>query len=194
MNWDDAGWADERADPLSRPGTMPETDIIDLLMRQHTRIRELVDEVERYRGAERRNALARLTKEISIHEAAEREIVHAYARHRLAGGASIVAERLKEEDEAVRLLHGLGGLDPGSPEFAAGFERFRTALFAHFAAEERYEFSLLRAAMSEEDRRTMAVSVQAAETMAALAAEPAPGTPPAEGLGAAGDRRGFPTV
>ena len=69
---------------------------------QHTRIRELVDEVERYRGAERRNALARLTKEISIHEAAEREIVHAYARHRLAGGAILLGGKRRPRGPARR--------------------------------------------------------------------------------------------
>ncbi|MBP2705899.1 hemerythrin domain-containing protein [Microbispora sp. RL4-1S] len=153
---------------------MKENDVIDLLLRQHTIIRELFDEVDRHQGEERKRVFSRLVRLLAVHETAEEEIVHPYARRKLVDGADIVDSRLEEEREAKEMLCRLDDMDVTTPEFAQELNRLRTAVFAHAAAEERYEFSELKAATSEGERRAMAVGVKAAEAMAPT--HPHPGT------------------
>ena len=153
-------------DRQSRPETMRENDVIDLLMKQHTLIRELFDEVDRCQGEERKESFCRLVRLLAVHETAEEEIVHPYARRKLVGGDTIVDDRLREEEEAKEMLSRLDDMDVTTAEFSQGLERLRAAVFAHAAAEERYEFSELRASTSEGERRAMAVGVRAAEAIA----------------------------
>lgn len=150
----------------TRPETMQEKDVIDLLLHQHTLIRELFDEVDRSRGEERKEAFSRLVRLLAVHETAEEMIVHPYARRKLVGGETIVDNRLQEEEEAKEMLSRLDDMDVTSPEFSQELERLRAAVFAHAAAEERYEFSELKAGTSEAERRSMAMGVKAAEAMA----------------------------
>lgn len=158
----------------TRPETMEENDVIDLLLRQHSLIRNLFDEVDRCRGEERKEAFSRLVRLLAVHETAEEEIVHPYARNKLVGGDSIVDSRLQEEEEAKEMLSRLDGMDVTTPEFTQELERLRAAVFAHAAAEERYEFAELKATTSAAERRSMAVGVKAAEAMAPT--HPHPGT------------------
>ncbi|GAA0366408.1 hemerythrin domain-containing protein [Microbispora corallina] len=161
-------------DRKTTPEVMQENDVIDLLVRQHTLIRDLFDEVARCEGDERREAFSRLVRLLAVHETAEEEIVHPYARRKLVGGDTIVDNRLQEEEEAKEMLSRLDDMDAASPEFMRELDRLRAAVFAHAAAEERYEFSELKAATSEGERRAMAVGVKAAEAMAPT--HPHPGT------------------
>ncbi|GIH68893.1 hemerythrin domain-containing protein [Sphaerimonospora thailandensis] len=162
-------------DRQTRPETMQENDVIDLLLRQHSLIRDLFDEVDRCRGDERKEAFSRLVRLLAVHETAEEEIVHPFARRKLVGGDNIVDSRLQEEAEAKEMLSRLDDMDVTTPEFTQELERLRAAVFAHAAAEERYEFAELKAATSEAERRSMAVGVKAAEAMAPT--HPHPGGP-----------------
>ncbi|WP_433499945.1 hemerythrin domain-containing protein [Sphaerimonospora sp. CA-214678] len=162
-------------DRQTRPETMRENDVIDLLLRQHSFIRDLFDEVDRCRGEERKEAFSRLVRLLAVHETAEEEIVHPYARRKLVGGDAIVDSRLQEEEEAKEMLSRLDDMDVMTPQFTQELERLRAAVFAHAAAEERYEFAELKAATSEAERRAMAVGVKAAEAMAPT--HPHPGGP-----------------
>ncbi|MEZ0073830.1 hemerythrin domain-containing protein [Planotetraspora sp. GP83] len=161
-------------DRQTPPELMKENDVIELLMRQHVLIRELFDEVDRGQGDERREAFSRLVRLLAVHETAEEEIVHPYARRKLVGGDTIVDNRLHEEEEAKEMLSRLDDMDVTTPEFSQELERLRAAVFAHAAAEERYEFSELKAATTEAERRAMGVGVKAAEAMAPT--HPHPGT------------------
>jgi hemerythrin superfamily protein len=161
-------------DRQTTPELMHENDVIDLLIHQHTLIRELFDEVGKTRGRDRQEAFSRLVRLLAVHETAEEEIVHPYARRKLIGGDTIVDNRLQEEEEAKEMLSRLDDMDVTKPEFAEELERLRAAVFAHAAAEERYEFSELRAATTEAERRAMAVGVKAAEAIAPT--HPHPGT------------------
>ncbi|MCT9928947.1 hemerythrin domain-containing protein [Planotetraspora sp. A-T 1434] len=161
-------------DRETTPGVTKEHDVIELLIRQHVQIRELFDEVDRGQGDQRREAFSRLVRLLAVHETAEEEIVHPYARRKLVGGDTIVDNRLHEEEEAKEMLARLDDMDVTTPEFSQELERLRAAVFAHAAAEERYEFSELKAATTEGERRAMAVGVKAAEAMAPT--HPHPGT------------------
>ncbi|NRQ36251.1 hemerythrin domain-containing protein [Nonomuraea sp. NN258] len=155
------------------------SDVIDLLVAQHGRIRDLFDEVEQAHDGDRAERLRRLVGLLAVHETAEEEIVHPYARRRLDGGDAVVADRLREENQAKRLLADLdrGGVD--HPDFASNLARLRAAVTAHARGEERYEFARLRASTSAAERRAMAVAVRAAEALAPT--HPHPGTESAAG-------------
>jgi hemerythrin superfamily protein len=148
------------------PELMKEGDVVDLLIHQHALIREMFDEVEHAPSDQRAEPFRRLVRMLAVHETAEEEIVHPYARRKLVDGDTIVDNRLQEEEEAKEMLSRLDDMDVTTAEFSQELERLRAAVFAHAAAEERYEFSELKASTSEAERKAMAVGVKAAEAMA----------------------------
>ncbi|MEV4374646.1 hemerythrin domain-containing protein [Nonomuraea sp. NPDC049637] len=148
------------------PEKMAETDVIDLLLAQHAMIRDLFDEVEQAPAGQRGEAFTRLVRLLAVHETAEEEIVHPYARHKIDGGDAVVDDRLAEENEAKRLLTELDEGGPDAPGFAEKLAVLRAAVEAHARSEERYEFTQLRGRTSQAERRGMAAGVKAAEAMA----------------------------
>ncbi|MFJ8692468.1 hemerythrin domain-containing protein [Streptomyces roseolilacinus] len=141
-------------------------DVVSLLMRQHGDIRNLFDEVESATGEERRDAFHRLVRLLAVHETAEEEVVHPFARRNLPGGDQVVDERLAEEREAKEVLASLEKADPDSPDFAERLRALRTAVQEHARAEERYEFTHIRRSGDAGRLAAMARGVKAAEAMA----------------------------
>jgi hypothetical protein len=156
------------------PETMGETDVIDLLLAQHAMIRDLFDEVEQAPAGRRGEAFTRLVRLLAVHETAEEEIVHPYARRTIDGGDAVVEDRLAEENEAKELLMRMDEAGPDSPDFMQNLLMLRAAVEAHARSEERYEFTQLRGHTSDAERRGMAAGVKAAEAMAPT--HPHPGT------------------
>ncbi|MFF3444287.1 hemerythrin domain-containing protein [Streptosporangium sp. NPDC002721] len=157
------------------PELMGENDVVDLLMRQHTMIRDLFDEVEESpTGAQRAEAFERLVRLLAVHETAEEEVVHPYARLTIPNGDEVVRERLAEEREAKQMLAELEGMGTGHPGFSARLQVLRAAVLAHARAEECHEFAQLRARTSVAERRALAAGVKAAEALAPT--HPHPGT------------------
>ncbi|MEV4016007.1 hemerythrin domain-containing protein [Nonomuraea angiospora] len=156
------------------PETMGESDVIDLLLAQHAMIRDLFDEVEQATPDERGEAFTRLVRLLAVHETAEEEIVHPYARLKIDGGDAVVDDRLAEERQAKELLQQLDQAGPAAPDFAEKLAVLRAAVEAHARSEERYEFTQLRGHTTEAERRSMALGVKAAEAMAPT--HPHPGT------------------
>ncbi|MBE1585362.1 hemerythrin domain-containing protein [Nonomuraea angiospora] len=158
----------------TRPETMGENDVIDLLLAQHAMIRNLFDEVEQAAPDRRGEAFTRLVRLLAVHETAEEEIVHPYARLKIEGGDAVVDDRLAEENHAKELLQQMDQAGPEAPDFAEKLAVLRAAVEAHARSEERYEFPQLRGHTSEAERRSMALGVKAAEAMAPT--HPHPGT------------------
>jgi hemerythrin superfamily protein len=141
-------------------------DVIELLRFQHEQIRELFDLVGTSTGRAREEAFHRLVRLLAVHETAEEEIVHPVARRALPGGEEIVADRLAEERSAKQELTALYGMDTGEPEFLARLDRLSRDVQEHARAEEREEFSRLRDAFTDVQRRALASAVKAAEAVA----------------------------
>lgn len=151
---------------MSRPETMPARDVVDLLVHQHSQIRDLFDEVESTLGAERRDAFGRLVRLLAVHETAEEEIIHPLARRVLPGGAEIIEDRLAEERAAKEQLARLERMNPDSPQFLTQLDKLRIAVLTHARAEERYEFHRIRARLGEAQLRGLATAVKLAEAIA----------------------------
>lgn len=143
-----------------------EGDVVTLLLKQHERIRALFDEVERHEGEARRDAFDRLVRTLTVHETAEEEIVHPYARRHLDRGETVVEDRLQEENEAKRMLARLERMDPHEPDFMRQLEKLREDVTAHAESEERYEFACLQDVTDQRERRGLAAGMKAAEAMA----------------------------
>jgi hemerythrin superfamily protein len=151
---------------MSRPQTMPAGDVVDLLVHQHSQIRDLFEAVENSLGPARRDAFDRLVRLLAVHETAEEEIIHPMARRTLPGGDEIVDDRLAEERNAKRKLARLEEMDPDSRAFLTQLDELRITVLTHARAEERYEFHRLRAELSQAQRRGLAAAVRVAESIA----------------------------
>ncbi|MGW7465410.1 hemerythrin domain-containing protein [Streptomyces xantholiticus] len=143
-----------------------DTDVLALLMRQHGDIRNLFDEVEATTGEERRDAFRRLVRLLAVHETAEEEVVHPFARRSIPGGEQVVEDRLAEEKAAKETLVALDDLDTDDPKFMPRLMKLRTEVQEHARAEERYEFAHIRRSTDATQLSAMAKAVKAAEVMA----------------------------
>jgi hemerythrin superfamily protein len=151
---------------MDRPQVMPEGDVVDLLIHQHSQIRDLFDEVENTLGEARKNAFDRLVRLLAVHETAEEEIIHPLARRVLPGGEEIVDDRLEEERQAKEKLARLESMDPETPQFLSELDKLRIAVLTHARAEERYEFQRIRDELGDTQRRGLAAAVKIAEAIA----------------------------
>ncbi|WP_308169992.1 hemerythrin domain-containing protein [Acrocarpospora catenulata] len=148
------------------PEGMGERDVVELLMAQHRRIKEMFNEVEQASPADRGEAFTRLVRILAVHETAEEEIVHPFSRNKIENGDRVVDDRLAEEHRAKLLLQELDQAGPSAPDFMERLRQLRTAVEAHADSEEQYEFGELRAKTTESERHMLAVGVKAAEALA----------------------------
>lgn len=151
---------------MDRPKVMPEGDVVDLLIHQHSQIRDLFDEVENTLGQDRKNAFDRLVRLLAVHETAEEEIIHPLARRTLPGGEEIVDDRLEEEHKAKEKLARIESMDLETPQFLTELDELRIAVLTHARAEERYEFQRIRDELGDAQRRGLAAAVKIAEAIA----------------------------
>ncbi|MFI5684285.1 hemerythrin domain-containing protein [Streptomyces sp. NPDC051636] len=154
--------------------TTEHTDVVELLKEQHARIRHLFDEVVNTRGEERKQNFHDLVRLLAVHETAEEEVVHPFARTNIDGGELVVKDRVEEEEQAKQALSRLDDMDPDSPEFLDRFAVLRQDVLAHAENEERYEFAHFARVADRGRLETLARAVQAAEALAPT--RPHPGT------------------
>jgi hemerythrin superfamily protein len=148
--------------------------VVDLLLRQHKEIRSLFAKVDKATGKARQEAFDQLRHLLAVHETAEEEIVHPFARTTIGNGARIIDARLKEENEAKHLLQDLEKADVGSPEFDQIFGRLHKAVEEHAEHEERLEFPEIAKKSTPQQLKGMQAAVRAAEAVAPT--HPHPGT------------------
>ncbi|MER5449083.1 hemerythrin domain-containing protein [Streptomyces sp. NPDC002766] len=150
------------------------TDVVELLKEQHTRIRELFDEVANTKGGDRKRHFHDLVRLLAVHETAEEEVVHPFARKNIDGGELVVKDRIEEEEKAKQALSRLDDMDPDSPEFLDEFAALRQDVLAHADNEERYEFAHFARIADRGKLEALARAVRAAEALAPT--RPHPGT------------------
>lgn len=146
--------------------TEPANHVIDLLLRQHEEVRGLFGEIETATGDARIAAFDRLRRLLAVHETAEEEIVHPFARRAIDGGAEIVEARLAEENKAKEMLAELEDIGPDGAGFGPKLTALRTAVLDHAEHEERDEFPYIEKQATQQQLAGMARAVQAAEALA----------------------------
>ncbi|NKZ05620.1 hemerythrin domain-containing protein [Actinomadura latina] len=141
-------------------------NVVDLLRAQHDEIRRLASTVENSTGTIRKDAFDQLRELLAVHETAEEEVVHPFARRAIGDGSHLVDDRLEEENKAKGALSELEKMDTDSPEFLEKFSKFHRDVEAHASHEEKEEFPRIRQEATPEQMRGMAKAVHAAEAAA----------------------------
>lgn len=142
------------------------SDVVSFLKEQHQDIKALLERVITSQGRARTEAFNALRRTLAVHETAEEEIVHPVARRTLPNGDSVVAARLKEENEAKKALAALEKLDVDSAEFRTQFQRLSANVIAHAAAEETEEFAGLVTKLDASALDRMRKAAEFAESVA----------------------------
>lgn len=124
--------------------------VVAFLEEQHTRIKEILPSVLQATGPERATAFALVRQTLAIHEAFEQVVVHPHARQDTSG--DVVAERIKEEEEAAKALASLEKLDVDDKEFHDAYAAFMLEVIEHAEHEEHEEFDELSHEFSEDER------------------------------------------
>jgi hemerythrin superfamily protein len=149
-------------------GTMINTgsDVVAFLKGQHEEIKALFNQVDATEDDERAEAFFALRRLLAVHETAEEEIVHPVARRVLPDGQAVVATRLREENEAKKVLSSLESLELDSAEFDTQFAMFAASVIAHAESEEREEFERLADHLDQRQLEAMRKAVKLAESIA----------------------------
>ena len=112
---------------------------IRLLEKDHRKVESLFD---RYRTASdgKREIIGDITRELSIHMAAEEKEFYPVIRKAIPEGASLVEDAVKEHEEAKGLLAELAKLDLGTFDMDAKVATLRKAIEHHVKDEEEEIF------------------------------------------------------
>lgn len=156
-----------------RSGMAP--DVVDLLERQHGQIRRLFRKAA-VPGPTRPAAFAELRRMLAVHEAAEESHVHPVTKKVVKGGKKLVSARLEEEKAAKQLLRKLEKVGPGGDGYLPLLKQLRAAVLSHAKREEKQEFPLLRAAVTETRRRSLGLESKVTEALAPTRPHPAVNT------------------
>ena len=144
--------------------TLPEGDVVGILLEQHARVVELFEEVRGSAGDERRARFNELRALLAVHETAEQIVLRRNTAERV--NARIADARIEEEVEATKALAELEHLDVDSPAFAASFAQFEKSVTEHAEAEEIEEFPAIVNDFTVDERQRMGRLLKATETFA----------------------------
>jgi hemerythrin superfamily protein len=141
-------------------------NVVDLLLQQHQDIRKLFARLEKATGKSRKNVFEQLRCLLAVHETAEEEIVHPFARRTIGNGERVINARLREEKQGKELLQEMEKHDPDSVEFESLLGRLHKAVESHADHEEHVEFPELLSRSTPQELMGMAAAVKAAEAIA----------------------------
>lgn len=160
-------------------------DVVDLLLARHREAERLMDDYSDSTTvpAVRADAIARLRRRLSIHEAVEEQLVHPLVRRQLPDGHHLVVEVLAQEQGAKELLARLEDADPGSDDFEELVRRLFERVRKHVQTEETMVFPALRLHLGPRERMRLGAMVERAERLAPTRPHP---HAPSSGPGVAG--------
>ncbi|GAA5186380.1 hypothetical protein GCM10023322_32500 [Rugosimonospora acidiphila] len=141
-------------------------DIVEVLLKQHERLRELCAAVQAAGEGQQPQLFGKLCRLVHLHELGERAVVHPVTRDQTgAGGDAVAVARAGEEDRAGWAIAELQDLGADHPAFAAKFTAFHRAVLDHAGHEERDEFPRLRLYVPIQRLYTMADHLRNVQAM-----------------------------
>jgi len=149
---------------LQQARALPEGDAIRILLTQHAHIRELLDEVRRSSGEERRQAFEELRGFLVVHETAEEMVLRPVTAKVVS--QDVADRRNHEEQQANEMLAALEDLDPDGPDFEEQFSQFASDVGQHAEQEESEEFPGILTGCDVAARRSLGRRLEAAERVA----------------------------
>ncbi|MCW2783715.1 MAG: hemerythrin protein [Marmoricola sp.] len=154
-----------------RAATLPEGDVIRILLEQHAQVRDLFADIESSGGQLKKERFDQLRALLAVHETGE-EIVLRPVSVEIVGEA-VVDSRNEEEAEANEVLKHLESLDVDDPAFDVALKVFKTAVGEHAEKEETEEFEAVIAACDPERRKQLGTRLRVVEALAPTHPHPA---------------------
>jgi hypothetical protein len=161
----------------AKAGSLPQGDVIRVLLEQHARIRELFADVKNSVGDHKTQAFDELRALLAVHETAEEMVLRPVSVD--AAGQSVADARNHEEEEANKVLARLEDMDCASTEFDALLRTFEVSVDQHAEREENEEFPMVLERCDEEKRQRMGTQIKAAESIAPTHPHPSTAGSPA---------------
>jgi hemerythrin superfamily protein len=143
------------------------TDVVDVLVAEHERIRQLCADVLTAGPADKGRVFAQLERVVLAHETGDRALVHPAARESTPTADAVAVACMTEEGEIERALGDLHEIGVDDGRFDAKFAGLRRVILDHNAHEERDEFPLLRLFVRAQRLHMMVGQLHDIEVMAA---------------------------
>lgn len=164
------------------PAPSPDTDVVDLLSRDHRQIEEMFRELENggARGApERRRLVDRVITELVQLSVVKELHLYPAVRTYLDDGDAVADREISEHARAEHTMKELEDVDPGDSRFEPLLSRLMTETRAHIEDAEKRLFPQLVSRMTKRDRRDLGRRVEKAKRTAPTRPHPgAPDAPP----------------
>jgi hemerythrin superfamily protein len=141
-----------------------EEDVVEILVRQHARIREGFIQVKAATGAERQQRFQELRALLAAHETAEEMVLRPVSSQ--TAGPEVADARNAEEKHANQVLADLDDLDVNSEEFDRMFREFQEEVLEHAKKEEQEEFPSVQKGRSADELASMGQVLLAVEKLA----------------------------
>ncbi|HEV2639308.1 MAG TPA: hemerythrin domain-containing protein [Actinocrinis sp.] len=145
--------------------------VIDVLLEQHARIRELFAQVDSAQGPAKQAPFDELRELLAVHEAGEEMVLRPVTKTSV--GEDVAQACNDEEKRAAQVLAELEKLDVASVEFAERFAAFELDVSNHAAYEEGEEFPYVLARCDLDQQEKMAVRLVDAQRTAPTHPHPA---------------------
>lgn len=155
------------------------TDAVALLTSHHREIDGLFSQVEA-QPSPGKDIVDQIVKQLSIHDAVEKEYLYPALREHLEGGDELADHAIEEHNEQAKELLAIDKADSGSPEQAKLLHELIVDVRHHVEEEESEIFPKLQQAMSGEQLEALGGKLEAGMKTAPTRPHP---MAPSEGLG-----------
>ena len=155
------------------------TDAITLLTTDHREVETLFKQVEAA-PAPTEDAVNSIVRELSIHDAIEKEYLYPTVREKVPSGDGLSDHSIEEHNEVAETLLAIDKADNGSGEQKQLLARLITAVRAHVQEEETRIFPALRDASTPGELEELGGKLETAKSTAPTRPHP---HAPDEGLG-----------
>ena len=160
-------------------------DIISDLKRDHRNVEKLFARHRALAGktggvATKRKIFDEVRRELSIHAAAEEQVLYPAVREAFAGGERCADSGLEEHSEVKQTLAQMQNIDPAAGDFDRHMTKLMAAVEHHVKEEETQVFPRLRQSSNAKHLRELGVQLRTAKRFAPTRPHPlAPDKPPA---------------
>jgi hemerythrin superfamily protein len=154
----------DAAEDRRKAESLPEGDVIRILLEQHAQVRDLFAEIQKAPAADRKEPFDRLRALLAVHETAEELVLRPQAED--SAWKDVATERNQEESEANEVLAALEDMDTASEGFLSKLTEFEKSVDEHAEAEESQEFPRVLKALDEDKRQKLGSRLEAVQKMA----------------------------
>ncbi|MBW3668177.1 MAG: hemerythrin domain-containing protein [Actinobacteria bacterium] len=171
---------------MSQTVTAARPDAVELLIADHRTVEQLFQQLElasKTSAVENQRDLAqRLVRDLSVHAAAEEQVLYPTLRRSLDEGDRLADEGVAEHAELKQLLADLDSAQPGDDRFFPGFRRVMEIVRAHVAEEEATVLPRLRQALGQDALYELAEALFNAKRLAPTRPHPHAPTRPSANI------------